>query len=165
MRSSLEDPSQPDVIHQRIVRSSDFISDNSPGGAHEQQLSRAVIVFLYTFWETEIRPCLITAKGAEVKSDVMGELRIIRHAILHSKSILSGSDHLKLKLFSNVFSPGKLLSFDAILMNQIFVLVKQDMAKLMFDHLGIVDAPVHPDQIRDFAIQKNRSSETHGTMR
>ncbi len=35
MRTSYEDPSQPGVIHQRILRVKDHISDNSPGGSNE----------------------------------------------------------------------------------------------------------------------------------
>ena len=49
MRTSYEDSSQHDVIHQRILRVKDHISDNSPGGSNEQQHSQAVLIFIFTF--------------------------------------------------------------------------------------------------------------------
>lgn len=63
--ASYEDPTQPDVIHNRIIRATDYIAANSQGGSNEQQHSQAVIVFLFTFWEEEIRPRLAASKGVE----------------------------------------------------------------------------------------------------
>jgi hypothetical protein len=48
VRASYEDPTQPDVIHNRIIRASDYIAANSEGGSNEQQHSQAVLVFLFT---------------------------------------------------------------------------------------------------------------------
>ena len=89
--ASYEDPTQPDVIHNRIIREADYIAANSKGGSNEQQHSHAVLVFLFTYWEDEIRPRLATSKGVEsqeIKSDIMGDLRILRNVILHAKGIL-----------------------------------------------------------------------------
>ncbi len=41
-------------------------------------------------------------------------------------------------------------------MHKIFYMIKQDLARLLFDWLGIKEAPVNPEQLRDFAIQKIR---------
>src|ERR1035441_4454910 len=38
MRASLEDPTRPDVIHQRIIRTDEFITANSEAGFNEQQV-------------------------------------------------------------------------------------------------------------------------------
>jgi hypothetical protein len=35
--ASYEDPTQPDIIHNRIIRASDYIAANSKGGSNEQQ--------------------------------------------------------------------------------------------------------------------------------
>ena len=56
--ASYEDPSQPDIIHNRIIRADDYLSANSIDGSNTQQHSRAILVFLFTFWEDEIRPRL-----------------------------------------------------------------------------------------------------------
>ena len=80
MRTSIEDPSKPDVIHNRIVRAVDYIAENSEGGSHEQQNARAIVVFLFAFWEDEIRPRLARAENIEVNdvsSDVLGDIRVL----------------------------------------------------------------------------------------
>ena len=89
--SSYEDPTRPEIIHNRIVRANEYIAVNSSGGTNERQLSQAIIVFLVTYWESSIRPRLAEALGVatnDVKSSVMGDLTIVRNAILHSKGII-----------------------------------------------------------------------------
>ncbi len=97
-----EDPSKPDIIHNRIVRADTYIEANSPGGSNEQRNARAILVFLFSYWEDEIRPRLSAAKGTpvnEIKSDIMGDMRILRHAILHAKSCIRSEEHRRLKVF------------------------------------------------------------------
>lgn len=104
--ASYEDPSKPDIIHNRIVRADTYIEANSPGGSNEQRHARAIVVFLFTYWEDEIRPRLAAAKDApvnEIKSDIMGDLRILRHAILHAKSSIRPEEHRRLKVLALCF--------------------------------------------------------------
>jgi hypothetical protein len=54
--ASYEDPTKPDVIHNRIIRAKDYIAVNAEGGSNEQQHTKVIIIFLYTVWEDEIRP-------------------------------------------------------------------------------------------------------------
>jgi len=160
MRASLEDPSQPDVIHQRIIKASDYIAENSKDGSHEQQHARSIIVFLYTYWEDEIRPRLAKAKGIErnqLISDIMGDLRIIRQAILHTKSMLCVEDHKKLKILSDLFPSDSLLLISYDKMHKIFVLAKQEIGRLMLEHMGQENGPVRPENIQDIAIQTTGS--------
>ncbi len=156
MRPSLEDPSQPDVIHQRIIRAVDYIAENSEGGSHEQQHARAIIIFLYTYWENEIRPRLAKAKGVktnQIMSDIMGDLKIIRHTILHTKAILEMQEHRKLKELADLFSVDVPLLVSHGKMHKIFILIKQDAVRLMLEHIGQENGPIHPEDIRDVAIQ------------
>jgi hypothetical protein len=156
--ASYEDPTKPDVIHNRIIRASDYIAANAPGGSNEQQHARAVLVFLYTYWEDETRPRLAASKGVEktaIRSDVMGDLRILRHAILHSKGILAGKQHRRLKK-GDLFGPDHPVHIPYEGMHQIFVRIKQDCARMLFEALGIKDAPIQPEEIVDLAIQRGR---------
>ena len=157
--ASYEDPTKPDVIHNRIIRASDYIAANAPGGSNEQQHARAVLVFLYAYWEDEARPRLAASKGAErnaVRSDVMGDLRILRHAILHSNGILAGKQHRRLTKLGDLFRPDQPIHIPYEGMHQIFVRIKQDCARLLFEALGIKDAPVQPEEMVDLAIQRGR---------
>lgn len=159
MRVSYEDPSMPDVIHQRIIRSDEYIKKNAEGGIHEQQICRAIIIFLYTHWEDEIRPRLATARKVsknDIKSDLMGDLRELRHAVLHAKGILKLDRYKKLKKLKDVFEPDKTLMITYNHMHKIFVMAKQDAAELLFDYLGIDSSEELSQDIKDFAISHNK---------
>ncbi|MGH7146749.1 MAG: hypothetical protein ACREIJ_02465 [Nitrospiraceae bacterium] len=155
--ASYEDPTKPDVIHNRIIRATEYLAANSPGGSNEQKHARAIIIFLFTYWEDEIRPRLAKAIGAEIKeisSDIMGDLRVLRNVILHSKSILRTDKHRELKKLGSMFIVDKPLHVSYEDMHQIFVLIKQDCGRLMFEWLGVKDGPITPEEIRDLAIQR-----------
>ena len=157
--ASYEDPTQPDVIHNRIIRATDYIAANSKGGSNEQQHSQAVLVFLFTYWEEEIRPRLAASKGVElqeIQSDIMGDLRILRNVILHSKGIIHPEKHKDLKKLSDMFVVDQPVHVSYEGMHRIFVLIKQDCARMLFEWLGIKDAPTQPEEIVDLAIQKSR---------
>ncbi len=157
VRASYEDPTQPDVVHNRIIRASDYIAANSEGGSNAQQHSQAVLVFLYAYWDEEIRPRLATSKSVnlqEIKSDIMGDLRLLRHDILRNKGILRPEYHKRLKKLGNMFVVDQPIHISYENMHQIFVLIKQDCARMLFEWLGVKDAPTQPDDIVDIAIQK-----------
>lgn len=155
--ASYEDPSKPDVIHNRIVRAADYLAQNAPSGANEEQHARAIIIFLFTFWEEEIRPRLAAARSVErneIKSDIMGDLRELRHAVLHAKGILRQDKHAKLKVLKDMFTADSRLALPQERMQQIFVLIKQDCARMLYEKLGVKDAPAQPNELRDVAIQR-----------
>ena len=155
--SSYEDPESPDVIHTRILKADDYIRINSTGEANEQQLSQSVIVFLFTYWEETVRPKLaasLNVEKTEIKADVMGDLRIIRHAILHAKGVLAVKEHRRLKYLNEIFLPGEqiILSYD--IMHKIFYMAKQDAARLMYEWLGEDDPLIKPEDIRGIALMR-----------
>ncbi len=157
--SSYEDPSQPDIIHNRIMRAPDYIAANSRGGSNEQQQVQAVLVFLFSYWEHTIRPQLAKAKGVEtndIKSDVMGALAIVRNAILHSKGVIDPKEHGRMRKLTDIFKPGEPMCVSYDDMHRVFYTIKQDLGRMMFEWLGIKDVPVNPDELRGIAIQKFR---------
>src|SRR4030042_3445577 len=104
--ASYEDPTKPDIIHNQIIRSDEYLEANRPGGRNEQQHSRAILIFLFTYWEAEIRPRLARAKGVaphDIRSDIMGDLRILRNVILHAKGVLQPDKHPSLRLLGDMF--------------------------------------------------------------
>jgi hypothetical protein len=157
--TSYEDPSQPDIIHNRIIRASDYIAANSKDGSNAQQHSQAILVFLFTYWEDEIRPRLATSRNVElqeIRSDIMGDLRTLRNVILHAKGIIRSDTHRQLKKLSDMFVVDQPIHVSYENMHQIFVLIKQDCARMLFEWLGVKDAPIRPEDIVDVAIQKPR---------
>ena len=159
--ASYEDPTQPDVIHNRIIRASDYIAANSEGGSNAQQHSQAVLVFLYTYWEDEIRPRLAISKNVElqeIRSDIMGDLRILRNVILHAKGVMRPEKHKDLKKLRGMFVVDQPAHISYESMHKIFILIKQDCARMLFEWLGVKDAPVQPEDIVGLAIQKHRQA-------
>jgi hypothetical protein len=160
--ASYEDPTQPDVILNRIIRASDYIAVNSEGGSNAQQHSQAVLVFLFTYWEDEIRPRLAASRGVELNeicSDIMGDLRILRHAILHAKGTLRTDEHKRLKKLKDMFVADQPIHISYENMHQIFVLIKQDCERMLLEWLGVKDAPIRPEDIVDIAIQKSKKNK------
>lgn len=161
--ASYEDPNKPDIIHNRIIRATDYIEVNSPGGPNEQRQARAIVVFLFTYWEDEIRPRLAMAKGVianEIRSDIMGDMRILRHAILHAKSIIRSEEHRRLKILDSMFPADQPIHISYEDMHRLFVLIKQECCRLMLDWHGLEDAPISPEQIVDITIQRNGRQRT-----
>lgn len=159
---SFEDARSPDVIHSRIVTAESFIQENSPCGINQRQLSYSVIVFIFTYWEDEIRPRLAEAEGVatkDVKSEIMGDLRCIRNSILHTKGVFTPEWHGKLVVLKDCFAVGQQIEISYELMHQIFVKIKQGCAKLIFGWLGVDPGDRFDiDQLKGFAIQKGRNN-------
>ena len=159
--ASYEDPSKPDVICNRIIRASDYLAANSKGGSNAQQHSQAVLVFLFIYWEDEIRPRLAVSMNialGDIRSDIMGDLRILRNVILHSKGIIRPDKHKSLNLLRDMFAVDQPVHISYENMQRIFVLIKQDCARLLFKWLGIKDSPPKPEDFVDVAVQIRRGS-------
>ncbi|PKL48233.1 MAG: hypothetical protein CVV39_04715 [Planctomycetes bacterium HGW-Planctomycetes-1] len=160
--ASYEDPTQPDVIHNRIIRASDYIAANSKDGSNAQQHSQAVLIFLFAYWDEEVRPRLATLKkveSQEIESDIMGDLRLLRNDILHNKGIISPKTTKGLKKLCEMFVVNQPIHISYENMHQIFVSIKQDCARMLFEWLGVKDAPTRPEDIIDIAIQKPKSNK------
>ncbi len=150
-----EDPTKPDIIHNRIIRAIDYIAANSEAGSNAQQHSQAVLVFIYTYWEEEIRPHLAISKNVElreIRSDIIGDLRILRNVILHAKGIISPDKHKNLKKLHDMFVVDQAVHISYESMHQIFILIKQDCTRMLFEWLSVKDAPTRPEDIVDLAI-------------
>lgn len=155
--ASYEDPASPDVIHNRIIRADDYLAINSRGGSNEHQQAQSVLIFLFTYWELEIRPRLAAVAALpldDIKSNIMGDLRLLRHSILHAKGVLRPDKHRGLKQLATMFQPDQPIrpSYDD--MNRIFVLIKQDCARLMLDWLNVPPTVLDPSTLKCVAIQR-----------
>lgn len=158
---SFEDPQRPDVIHSRIVTAENFIQENSLDGINQRQLSYSVIVFIFTYWEDEIRPRLAKETGVaakDVKCEILGDLRCIRNSILHTKGVFTPEWHGKLVVLKDCFAVEQQIEISYELMHQIFVKIKQGCAKLIFAWVGEDPGDRFDiDQLKGFAIQKGDS--------
>jgi len=142
--TSVEDPASPDVIVETIRLSREYLDANSRAGTNEQQMGRALIVFIYTFWEVVVRHRCADALGiraGDLKLPIAGDLRRLRHSILHERAILNRRDHKKLEVLADLFEPDAELSLPHATMREIFRRLDQRLAVFSLETIGALPLP------------------------
>lgn len=142
--ASVDDPASPDVIHHRTVRADEFVAANAEAGFNEQQVCWAIIVFTFACWDQEIRPQIARVRGVtpnEVMIDELGDLRTLRKSIVHEGGHLSGIEHAKLNVMSNLCKPDAPIRFTHNEMHKLFVHVKQGIGRLILEYIARCSGP------------------------
>jgi len=76
---------------QAQIKMQDLVAFSSKGGLFTDTLAKSLIVLLYSEWDELYRHRLAEEIGVEasaIKADLMGDLRHIRHWIVHNKSVV-----------------------------------------------------------------------------
>ncbi len=160
--ASVEDPARPDVLHHRIIRADEFVAVNSEAGFNEQQLCWSIIVFLFAYWDEEIRPQIAQVRGVktnDVKIDALGDLRILRKNIIHNGGILPDTEFAKLKVMKDICTPNARMTYTHDQMHKIFVFVKQAIGELILEYTGHLPGAPDPAQIVGIAISNSKGSK------
>ena len=95
---------------QGSMKIGDFLDYSARDGQFADQIAKSFIISLYSEWEELYRHKIATQVGAsqkDVKCDLMGDLRLIRHCIVHNKSVIT-REHEKLKELKWQLRPGEL---------------------------------------------------------
>ena len=145
--TSVEDPSSPEVIHHRIIRTDEFITMNSEASFNEQQVCWAIIVFIFEYWDGEIRSQIAKIRGVskdDIKLDELGDLRILRQSIIHHGGVIAAAEHRKLKTIASLFNPNSKISPTHDQMHKIFVAVKQAIGRLILTYTGDLSGAPKP---------------------
>jgi len=153
---SYEDPSKPDIIHHRIIRTTDYLTANAPDGSNQQQHAQSILVFIYTFWELETRLRLAAAHGChaeDITADIMGDLRLLRNAILHAKGIIRADTLRGMKKLTPWLALDQPFHINSERMKQIFIWLHQACALIMFKWLKLPDAEAQAAGIVKLALQ------------
>jgi hypothetical protein len=148
--ASLEDPSSPDIIHQTIRRSEEFI---------EQQVCWSIIVFIFAYWDEEIRSQIARIRGIavnDIKVDALGDLRILRTSIVHNSGVLSAASYSKLRVMGGLCKPDKKITFGHDQMHKVFVLIKQAIGAIILHYIGHLPGAPDASEIVNIAIQNRR---------
>jgi len=152
----LEDPTLPDVIHQRIIRADEFITANSETGFNEQQVCWSIIVFIFAYWDEKIRPQIAKIRGVEkdeVKINVFGDLRVLRISIVHNGGVLGAADHAKLRVLKGICQADAKISLTHDQMHAIFVAIKSEIGSLILEYSAHIPGAPRPEDIVDIAVQ------------
>lgn len=154
--ASVEDPGRPDVIHHRIIRADEFINVNSETGFNEQQVCWAIIVFLFAHWDEEVRPRIAKVRGVRpnaVQVAALGDLRILRKAIVHNGGVITATEYVKLETMSDICSANVKIELTHAQMHKIFVEVKKAIGNLVSEYTGHLPGAPKPADIIEVAIQ------------
>src|SRR6202035_932977 len=141
--------------------SEDFINRNAEAGFNEQQICWSIIVFLFAYWDEEIRPRIASIRGVktdDVKVDALGDLRLLRKSIIHNGGIVSATDHKKLKVMAALCTPDVALTLTHDQMHKVFVHVKQAIAALILEYTGHLPGAPQASEIVDIGISQGRQS-------
>ena len=95
---------------QASISMGKYLDSSVRGGAFSDQLAKAFVTAIFSSWDELYRPRIAEeAKVAtkKVRSDLMGDLRHIRHCIVHKNSVVT-SEHRKLKELNWPMLPGAL---------------------------------------------------------
>lgn len=163
---SMEDPSQPDIIHSSIRKCSTYLGDNTEAGFNEQQICWAIIVFIFAYWDEEVRPAIAKVrevKPNDIKIDALGGLRILRKAVVHAGGVVTAMEHAKLKKMADLAKPGEKLVLSHDQMHKVFVLVKNAIGQIVLHYTGGLPGAPSPDDIVGVAIQNVEPRKGRGS--
>jgi hypothetical protein len=73
---------------------------------------------------------------SDIKIDALGDLRILRKAIIHNGGIVTANEHAKMKAMGYLCQPGAKITLTHDQMHKIFVHVKQAIATILMDYAG-----------------------------
>lgn len=155
MLASFEDPTRPDAIHHRIIAADEFIRVNRDGGFNHRQVCWSIIVFMFAYWDEEIRPQIAAIRGIQpndIKVDALGDLRVLRNAVVHNKGLLVAGEHSKLRKMADITTPSALIALLPDQMHRLFVLIKQAIAELVLEHTKHLPGAPDPSEIVGVAI-------------
>ncbi len=165
MLASVEDPTSPEVIHHRIIRAQDFLRANSESGFNHRQVCWSIIVFVFAYWDEQVRPQIAAVRGVktkDVKVDALGDLRLIRHAIVHNKGILASVEHAKLRKMATLFRPDARVVLSHDQMHSLFVFIKQAIGEIILTYTGHLPGAPAATQISDIAMANVGPRNTAG---
>jgi hypothetical protein len=93
------------------IKISEVIKSSQKNGVFADKIAKSFVTAMYSEWDEYYRHKLareasVTAKS--IQCDLMGDLRLIRHCIVHSKSTVT-DEHRKLKQLRWSLLPGSLI--------------------------------------------------------
>jgi hypothetical protein len=122
-------PNEPgsEILHRTTTGA--FKQRNDIGGANFTFIANMLLVAIYQYWDDYYRDQIATALAKckdDVKSDIMGDIRLFRNSIVHHRAIAKPEIE-KCKLLK-WFKPGQSISLDKAQVKQIIIEIVKDIA-------------------------------------
>ena len=85
------DPNLPDSIELYRCTQGEYKERNSERGVNSRFVGNMCVIAIYQYWEDYFREKIASSLGRksknELKSDIMGELKILRRSLIHHRGI------------------------------------------------------------------------------
>jgi hypothetical protein len=88
----------------------EIMESSQANGVFPDRIAKSFVTAIYSEWDEVVRHRIASECGTSAKairSDLMGDLRLIRHCIVHKRSVVT-NEHQKLKELKWQLSPGQL---------------------------------------------------------
>ena len=101
------DPNNIDLTPVAVMKQGELIEATLPGGEFENINHQAVVVFVYHLWDELYRPQIakiVQVENNKVEWDLLGDLKLIRNAIIHNQSKLSMASFNRLIVLRTIWN-------------------------------------------------------------
>jgi len=120
------DPNLPGATVLYTCSQKEYKEINREGGSNWKFIGRMCVLTIYQYWEDHFRGQMaieLEVKKDDIVSDIMGDLRLIRHSIIHHGGVtLRAVENCKL---INWFKEGDEISIDESKFKQIVFIIKK----------------------------------------
>jgi hypothetical protein len=138
------DPNDPKNVAWHITTHKQYLERNARQGINRRTLARNCIVAIFEYWNCEYRKKIAVSIGKEeidIKLPILGDIRLIRNAILHNKGRYT-KECMKTEIIKG-FSEGEEIDFDTITMFTLTQAIKTFMDEFVVQNGG--EDPKHRD--------------------
>lgn len=101
------------LLHKTTL--GEFKNRNSKGGRNHVRAAQLLVVLLYAFWESAHRARIAAALGlkeaTDLKIPLFGDLKLLRHDVIHHRGILRADTVTKLSVLRG-FQEGQVIAFE-----------------------------------------------------
>ena len=122
------DPNLPGAVALYSCSQKEYKEMNSENGSNWQFIGKMCVITIYQYWEDYFRPEIAKQLGVEkddIVSDIMGDLRLIRHSIIHRGGVaLKEVENCKVLQW---FREGDEISIDENKFKKIIFLIKKSI--------------------------------------
>ncbi len=117
------------------IKIGEAINSSQTNGVFSDKIAKSFITAIYAEWDELYRHRLAAEVGVNakaVKSDLMGDLRLIRHCVVHSKSAIT-DEQKKLKELTWQLPPGDLT-------------ITKEMFSSLIDQINKMEVQIEPNE-------------------
>ena len=96
-------PGKSSIAH---ISQGELLKGLKKGGEFENQHAKALVVFMYHLWDENFRnriAKIISVPKRQVKCALMGDIRQVRHLIIHKNSVVPQNFSAKLEFLSQIW--------------------------------------------------------------